>query len=251
MQWSSFWALPQLPCSGRGDFSAGYCQYTIAPVAFHVEWSLKAPHFCPVFAGGRGDSGRSARQRPHDHRPCHGTHGPWPAWRDRLAWRSSRRHAQATRSATRGWRRALGPARPTCSLSERHLYRSDLRRTLATGGAASAQRTVRWTTVWQPLGLALGGEAGARLGATLQVPTSPDTVRRRVRQWPDPPMPTPASRGVEDGARRRRGPEGTLRVDVERHRPSDVCPNRTADTLAASLRAPPGVHLLSRDRATA
>jgi transposase len=62
----------------------------------------------------------------------------------------------------------------------------------------TAQRTVRLTTVLQQLGLALGGEAGARLGATLHVPTSPDTRLRLVRQLPDPPMPTPATLGAPE-----------------------------------------------------
>jgi transposase len=62
----------------------------------------------------------------------------------------------------------------------------------------AAQRTVRLTAAMQHLGLALGGEAGARLGATLHVPTSPDTLLRLVRQLPEPPMPTPAILGVDD-----------------------------------------------------
>jgi transposase len=115
----------------------------------------------------------------------------------------------------------------------------------------AAQRTVRWTRALQLLGLALGGEAGARLGATLHVPTSPDTLLRRVRQLPEPPLPTPALLGGDDGALRRGRTYGTLWVDVQRHRPIDLWPARTADTLAAWLQAHPGVLLWSRDRSTA
>ena len=94
----------------------------------------------------------------------------------------------------------------------------------------AAQRTVRLTTGLQQLGLALGGDAGARLGAVRHVPTS---------------------RGVDEWARRRGRTDGTLLVDLERHRPLDLWPDRPADTLAAGLRTHPGVTILSRDRSTA
>src|SRR5207247_8095290 len=41
---------------------------------------------------------------------------------------------------------------------------------------------------------------------------------------------------------------GTLLVDLPSHRPVDVLPDRTADTLSRWLRAHPGVHYVGRDR---
>jgi transposase len=41
---------------------------------------------------------------------------------------------------------------------------------------------------------------------------------------------------------------GTLLVDLTSHRPVDVLPDRTADTLSQWLRAHPGVHYVGRDR---
>ena len=62
---------------------------------------------------------------------------------------------------------------------------------LGLAAARSARRTERLGEVQRQLGLALGGEAGARLAARLAMPVSPDTLLRLVHRAvvPQPGLP--------------------------------------------------------------
>ena len=120
---------------------------------------------------------------------------------------------------------------------------------LADVAAVSARRTNRQQESLTAIAFALGGEAGARLAGTLGLPISPDTLLRLMRRWPEAVAPTPALLGVDDWAIHKGLTYGTILVDLARRRPVDLLPDRSSGSLAAWLRAHPGVAVITRDRA--
>jgi transposase len=79
------------------------------------------------------------------------------------------------------------------------------------------------------------------------MPTSPDTLLRLIRQMPDSERHVLTMLGVDDWAIHKGLTYGTILVDLERHEPVDLLPDRSSSSLAAWLRTHPGVALIARD----
>jgi transposase/DNA-binding CsgD family transcriptional regulator len=114
--------------------------------------------------------------------------------------------------------------------------------------ARYARTTTRLDQTHRAIGSALGGEAGARLSAKTAVPTSPDTLLRRVKQAGARSSGTPRFVGIDDWAWCKGQRHGTIVVDLEKSDIVDLLPDRDAPTVRTWLEAHPGVELVSRDR---
>jgi transposase len=121
---------------------------------------------------------------------------------------------------------------------------------LGTFAARHARTTTRLARTHLAIGSALGGEAGARLAVKTAVPTSPDTLLRRVKQAGARPSTTPRFVGIDDWAWCKGQRYGTIVVDLETNDVIDLLPDRDAATVRTWLEAHPGVELVSRDRSS-
>ena len=119
---------------------------------------------------------------------------------------------------------------------------------VSTVASSHARKTNRLSQALCRMGLALGGNAGSRLAGRLGMSASGDTILRLVRRAPSLPLPTVSVLGVDDWAWHKGLRYGTILCDLERHRPVDLLPERSAEGLSNWLTAHPGVHVISRDR---
>jgi len=86
------------------------------------------------------------------------------------------------------------------------------------------------------------------LAESLGMPTSPDTLLRRVRAAADEPGPPPRYVGIDDWACKKGQRYGTIVIDLERQRVIDLLPGRDGEALTEWLRKNPQVEVITRDR---
>jgi transposase len=113
---------------------------------------------------------------------------------------------------------------------------------------AWARKTTRFRKAIEAIGLATCGEGGARLAERLGMSTAPTTMLRCVMALPLPPVEPVSHLGIDDFALRRGRTYGTVLVDLTRHKPIDLLPDRKAETAKAWMQAHAEIELVSRDR---
>lgn len=113
---------------------------------------------------------------------------------------------------------------------------------------ADARRTLRPTHWLEERAFALGGKPGACFAEAFGCSASRETLFRLLRGKLLPPFPTSRVLGRDEWAWRKGRTSGTLLVDLERHCPVALLPDRSVASVEAWLKAHPGFHMVSPDR---
>ena len=113
-----------------------------------------------------------------------------------------------------------------------------------------ARRTHRLTQHLNQIGFALGGNNGARIAGFIGMPISSSTLLRIIHHFvPNQEISTPRVLGIDDWSFRKGKNYGTILVDLEKHKPIDLLPDREVETVKKWLEAHPGIEIITRDRA--
>jgi transposase len=115
--------------------------------------------------------------------------------------------------------------------------------------ARYARRTERLADALRELTFLVGGEAAARIAKAFGLIVSPDALCDSLKKAKPADVQDPRFLGVDDFAFRRGQHYGTILVDLEKHCPIDLLPDRDAESLAQWLKNHSGVQIVTRDRA--
>jgi len=113
---------------------------------------------------------------------------------------------------------------------------------------ASARRSQRLAGQLLQLALHLASESAAPLLTKLGMPASAATLLRLQRRTSLSAHPAPQIIAVDEFAFRKGDRYGALIVDLERHQPIELLPDKNAETFAAWLKQQPQIAIISRDR---
>lgn len=111
-----------------------------------------------------------------------------------------------------------------------------------------ARVTRRLCQIVQVIGLATGGRLGVRVTDRLGIPTTRQSILRRIMALPTDPVGQVIELGIDDFSFRRGRTFGTILVNLRTRHVIDVLPDRKAETSTTWMAAHPEIELVSRDR---